>query len=97
MDTKDLSYSKVVDMIQGEEIKGADLLTKIAEEREELTKEIKKLEAKLDSLQTRRGILWSGAKKIMKHLKLEAPLVVKRQSFIVVIDDENMEIERNVI
>lgn len=97
MDTKDLSYSKVVDMIQGEEVKGADLLTKIAEEREELTKEIKELETKLDSLQTRRGILWSGAKKVMKHLKLEAPLVVQRQSFIVVVDDENMEIERNVI
>ena len=97
MQTDDLSYSKVVDMIQGEKIKGADLLTKIAEEREELTKEIKELEAKLDSLQTRRGILWSGAKKVMKHLKLEAPLVVKRQGFIVVIDNENMEIERNVI
>lgn len=97
MTTDDLSYSKIVDMIQGEEIKGADLLAIIAEERDELTKQIKELEAKLDSLQTQRGILWSGVKMVMKHLKLKAPLVVKRQDFIVMIDDENMNIERNVI
>jgi hypothetical protein len=93
----DLSYSNLVNIIQGEEIKGADVLNSIAHEMQENDKIIDKLESDLARAKGRRDTLIEGSKRVLQHLKKEAPLVVQRQSYIVVVTNENISIERNVI
>ena len=93
----DLSFSGITDLIQGEEIKGADLLVQIAKEKEELEVQIEQTQNKLHQLKTRRDIVNNGANHVLKHLERKAPLVVQRQGFIVVVTDKNISIERNVL
>jgi len=93
----DLSYSNLVDIIQGEDIKAADVLTSIAYEAEETNIIISKLEMDLAISKTRKKALIDGAKKVLKHIEKEPPLAVQRNGFIVVVTDENISIERNVI
>ena len=93
----DLSFSGITDLIQGEEIKGADILVNIALEKEELEAEIEQVQNKLHQLKTRCNIVNNGANHVLKHLEKKAPLVVQRTSFIVVVTDKNISIERNVL
>jgi hypothetical protein len=93
----DLSFSGITDLIQGEEIKGADILVNIALEKEELEAEIEQVQNKLHQLKTRRDIVNNGANHVLKHLEKKAPLAVQRTSFIVVVTDKNISIERNVM
>jgi len=68
----DLSYSGIVDKIQGEEIKGADMLVEIAvkkEEKEEVALNIIKTEKLLKELRCDEAHLKAGSKYILKHLK----------------------------
>lgn len=81
----DLSYSNIVNLIQNEEIKGADVLNLIAHEMEENNKIIEKLERDLACAKGRKNSLFEGAKKVMTHLKKEYPLAVQRQGYIVVV------------
>lgn len=93
----DLSFSGINDLIQGDEIKGADLLVQIAEEKEQLEVEIEQVQKKLHQLKTRRDIVNNGASHVLKHLEKKAPLAVQRQGFIVVVTENNISIERNVM
>lgn len=93
----DLSYSNLVDLIQGEEIKGADILNNIAHEMEENNKIIDKLESDLASAKGRKDTLISGSQRVLQHLKKEYPLAVQRNGYIVVVTKENISIERNVL
>lgn len=93
----DLSYSNLVNLIQGEEIKAADILHTIALEMEENNKIIEKLESQLSRAKGRNGTLISGTQRVMQHIKREYPLSIKKQDYIVVITKENISIERNVI
>ena len=93
----DLSYSNLVNLIQGEEIKGADILNNIAHEMEENNEIIKKLETDLARAKSRKGSLIEGSHRVLQHLKKEYPLAVKRDKYIVVVTKENISIERNVL
>ena len=93
----DLSFSGITDLIQGEEIKGADILVNIALEKEELEAEIEQVQNKLHQLKTRCNIVNNGANHVLKHLEKKAPLAVQRTGFIVVVTDKNISIERNVM
>lgn len=93
----DLSYSNLVKLIQGNEIKAADFLNMIALEMEENNKEISELQSKIAAAKNRRWSLMSGAQNVMKHIKREYPLSIKRQDYIVVLSKDNISIERNVI
>lgn len=93
----DLSYSNLVSIIQGEEIKGADVLNSIACEMEENNKVIEKLESDLARAKGRKDTLIEGSKRVLQHLKKESPLAVQRQGYIVVVTKENISIERNVL
>ena len=92
-----LSYSNIVDLIQGKEIKGADILNYIANEMEENNKIIEKLENDLACANGRKDTLISGSQRVLQHLKKEYPLAVQRNGYIVVVTKENISIERNVI
>jgi len=93
----DLSYSNIVNIIQGEEIKGADTLNCIAIEMEENNKTIDKLESDLARAKGRKDTLISASQRVMQHLKKEYPLAVQRKDYIVVVTTENISIERNVL
>lgn len=93
----DLSYSNIVGLIDGEEIKGADVLNSIALEMEENDKIIEKLESDLARAKGRKDTLFEGAKKVLTHLKKEYPLAVQRKNYIIVVSKQNISIERNVL
>lgn len=93
----DLSYSNIVNIIQGEEIKGADTLNCIAIEMEENNKIIEKLESDLARAKGRKDTLISGSQRVLQHLKKEYPLAVQRNNYIVVVTERNISIERNVL
>jgi len=93
----DLSFSNIVNIIQGEEIKGADTLNCIALEMEENNKIIEKLESDLARAKGRKDTLISGSQRVLQHLKKEYPLAVQRNNYIVVVTKENISIERNVL
>ena len=93
----DLSFSNIVNLIQNQEITGADVLNTIALEMEENNKTIEKLERDLSNAKNRKGSLISGSQRVLQHLKKEYPLAVQRKGYIVVVTSENISIERNVI
>ena len=93
----DLSWSNIVAMLQGEEIKGADLLNNCACELEEVRQQIKGYESALSRVKRREQTFLRAGKDVAKHLKKELPLAVKRQNYIVLLSKENLTIERNVI
>lgn len=93
----DLSLSNIVNLIQGEEIKGADILNNIAHEMEENNKIIEKLESDLARAKSRKGSLIEGSQRVLQHLKKDYPLAVKRDKYIIVVTKENISIERNVL
>jgi hypothetical protein len=93
----DLSFSNIVNLIQHEEKKGADVLNSIANEMEENDKIIKKLENDLYCAKNRKVTLFEGAKKVMTHLKKEYPLAVQRKGYVIVVTEKNISIERNIL
>lgn len=97
MNLDDLSYSGVVKMLQHDENLGADLLNEIAKEQELVDSEIEKIEKELSRAKSRKNRLLLGVENTMKHLKKEYPLAVQRQSYIVVVTEGKISIERNVL
>ncbi len=94
---EDLSYSNIVNSIQGEDIKGADMLDAIAHEMENNKKLIAEIEHNLMVWKHRQISLLEGSKRILKHLGKDYPLTVKRQSYVVYVSPEDIVIDRNVI
>lgn len=94
---EDLSWSEIVDRIQHENIKGADMICEIAYEKEKIDNEIADSEIKLQQLKRRQCELKKGALLVLKHLKKEAPLFVTRHKCVVVVSSENVIIERNTL
>lgn len=97
IDTTDLSYSKIVDMVQKEDIKGADLLNKIAVEYVTFESLIDENKKQIRDMENRRERLMAAARLVMKHLQKEFSLVVKRQNHVVTISPNNMKINQNTI
>jgi len=93
----DLSFSNLVSLIQGEDIKGADVLNSIAHEKEQNNLIVEKLEKDLSIAKSRNDNLVSGAKKVLEHLGKKHPLAVQRSGYIIVVTKENISIERNVL
>lgn len=96
-DEMDLSFSGIVNEIQGEEIMGADMLVKIALQKERVELSIDTLEYELSRLRAKRSVFKQGAEHILTHLKRKTPLTVQRQGFVVMVTDVCILIERNVI
>jgi hypothetical protein len=94
---EDLSFSKIVDLIQHDNKKGADMLVQIATEKEKIDKLFLEAEIRVQQIKTRQLELRKGALGVLKHLKRETPLAVKCNDFIVVVSDTDITIERNVL
>lgn len=93
----DLSYSNLVNLIQGEEKKGADILTNIAIEMDEVNKVIEKLESDLVKTKLRKNSLIEGAQNVLQHLQKKCPLAVQKKGYIIIVAKDNISIERNVL
>lgn len=95
--TDDLSWSGIVDNVQGDKEIGSEMLVSMANEKEQLGKEILDLEIELQSLKTRQLQIRKGALLVLKHLKLTTPLTVKQKDFVVVVSEDDLVIDRNVL
>jgi hypothetical protein len=93
----DLSFSGLVNVIQNDKSKAGDVLYSCATKLEGVRVMIKDLENQLNSLKTHEGQLLSVPEKISQHIKIDFPLAVIRDGFIVVASKDNLTIERNVI
>ena len=94
---EDLSWSNIVKLIQGEESIAGDILNTCANELELVRTSIEKTQSLLNRTKSRENTLLRASQDIVKHLKRELPLAVKRQDYIVVVSNDNLSIERNVI
>tara|TARA_R110000851_G_scaffold136054_1_gene271668 strand:+ start:381 stop:671 length:291 start_codon:yes stop_codon:yes gene_type:complete len=94
---EDLSFSKIVDIIQHDNKVASEMLVQIAKEKEIVDNNYQDLEIKLQQLKTRQLQLKKGALLVLKHLKKETPLAVQKDGFIVVVSEDNVSIERNVL
>lgn len=93
----DLSFSNIVNIIQGEDVIGADLINDFAVELEDVLKQLKALQEKAARFKSRAQGLQNAAKLVAQHLEKPLPLAVKRLDYIVVLSDADLTIERNVI
>ena len=94
-----LSFSDVVNRVQGDAKEGSCLLIDLAQEKEALVKQILELEDNLGRLNGRLSSVKEAAKNTLKHLNKKMPLAVLRNDFIVVVTDTKdvISIERNVL
>ena len=92
-----LSFSTIVNEIQGDEAKAAQLLIELSVEKEKLDDTIEGLEAQLALHRSRRESIKEGAKNILKHLDKEMPMAIPREKFVVVVSVTGISIERNVL
>lgn len=94
----DLSYSNIVNLVQGEDATGADLIATCADEFQFIDIEIAELEKQLRNKKFRRESLLNAFSAVAKHLQRPLPLFVSREDYIIVITAENQVIiNENVI
>ncbi len=88
----DPTWLNIVNFVQGDEIKGANLLNIYAFKLEELRKDIRLLEKKLNSVKSIEKKLLIASQDVAKHLKKQLPLAVKKKDYILVLSDINLSI-----
>ena len=97
MELEDLSFSSIVNLLQGDANKAADLLDKIARKKAENISEMERMEKELAKLRNIDNMLYIGAENIMNHLGKECPLSVIRENYIVLVTVNDVTIETNVL
>ena len=93
----DLSYSNIVDLVQGEEIVGADIINTCALELQELKHKKAQLAHEIHCIDVRIGMLVNACYHVAKHLNKGLPLIVSRNSYIIEFSEKDIEIKKNVI
>jgi len=93
----DLSWSNIINIIQGEEIKGADLINTCANELENVRETIGELESKIQRFKRREQTILNASKDVAKCLDKRLPLTVKRKDYVIQVTIDNLIIERNII
>ena len=93
----DLSYSKLVDLIQNDKDKGREILVAIVQEYEIISERKKSVERELSNLKNVLSDLKSGADNILQHLNVEKPVAIIMDKEFAVFSDISMSIERNVL
>lgn len=94
---QDLSYSNIVNLVQKDENKGANLLVDFAVEVERIEITVKEQEEALKQLKLRKHQLITGQSYVIKHLNKEKPLRVIKKNLIVCIQGNESIIERNIL
>lgn len=93
----DYSYSGLVDIIQGEEEVGGDVLLDLANQLVTVNNTIDKLERELKSLKITKSDILGASQRVLKHLSKDVPLAVIKGKTLVVVTQDNITIEKNVI
>lgn len=74
-----MTFSEIVDKIQGDKRKGAELLIFLSREQIKAKKEVDKLEIAMNKAQNSYQSTVVGIERIFKHLKLKTPFLVKKE------------------
>lgn len=93
----DLSYSALVDKIQGNISVGKDFIISISSDYIDIKSKIAEAERNLHLLNNEKRELKSGVNHIMKHLNLERPLAIVVNDGIIVVSDADITLESNVL
>ena len=95
--TDDLSFSGVVNQIDGDKDLGKQLLIEIAKEKNDALIRYAQMERDMKNLRTEIRMYQTGALNVCRHLSLELPLNVIGDNLLVVIKEEEIIIDQNVI
>ena len=93
----DLSFSGLVELIDGDKEKGKEALIEIANKHEELLTKERKLKAELSAINSEIELLKNGADNVLRHLKIPTPMGVLLEDKIIIIYENDIIIEKNVI
>lgn len=93
----DLSYSAIVDKIDGNKDVGKELLVELLDVYFKRLNKVDELESKLRPIMTDISLIKSSVKYILDHLKLETPLNIVLDDKIIKITDNEILVETNII
>lgn len=94
---EDLSYSGLVELIQGNVGEGRLAIIELSERYISAKNEIALADKKLKLLKQDADQIYGGIEKILKHLSITLPLAVKVDKGIIVITNNGITVETNVI
>ena len=94
---EDLSYSNLVNIIQGDERKASELLNDFAKEYEDLDSNIRIKIQQLKDLENRKLNLHKASKNIATHVKKDLPMFVQSEKTVIILTEKSIEIVTNVI
>lgn len=94
---EDLSFSGIVNHVQGDVVKGTAVLITLGGGLSELRREIIATENKLRCLKGREADILTGTRYICQHLKKEMPLYVRGGDHILIVSENDLVMVDNVI
>lgn len=95
--TNNLSFSSIVDRLQGNKADASYMIYCIAERKETVNRVVAEMEKQLGQLKQEQNILQSAIPVIARHIKMALPLYVKIETGLVICTEQDCVIERNVI
>lgn len=99
MDLDDLSYSKLVSVIQGDKPIAKDYLIAISKREREINSELVELNKKVNNLKSQKDTLYGGVDRIFQHLKTQMPQVVINEpdNEIITFDNDEIIVQKNIL
>lgn len=94
---EDLSYSKVVDIVDTDPIEGRKLLIEIFDALQKADTEMKMLEKQLQRTKSLIQIYNNGIEHVFSHLKLKKPLFIHDESRIITFNHNEADVSLNVL
>jgi hypothetical protein len=94
---EDLSYSNLVNILQGNKNKAAEFLNDFAKEYEDLDSNIRIKTQQLKDLENRKLNLHKASKNIATHMNRDLPLFVTIEKTVIILTEKTIEIVTNVI
>jgi predicted Mrr-cat superfamily restriction endonuclease len=93
----DLSFSNIVKIIQKDEIKAKEVLTKIALEKDVTENNLEIITQIIETSKSRIRELNNASKLVAQHICRELPLTVQNKNYVIIVTEDNISIDRNVI
>lgn len=93
----DLSFSKIVDIVQGDKKVASNLLFQLSSSLIDINLEIENAEKQLSRLNNIKNGILSVPEKISSHLKIQLPFTVVRDKMLIKVSKDNLEVDINII
>jgi plasmid maintenance system antidote protein VapI len=95
--TNDLSFSSIVDIIQGDEAIASEMIYEIAKRKATAKRVILEMEKQLSQLKAEENILQNAIRIISKHIQRPLPLYVNSIDGLVIASETDCIIDENII